>query len=266
MSLYRRFHERFGTAGLVVAVIALAAALTGTAFAAKGALTSKQKKEVEKIAKKFAGKPGAPGATGPAGPQGPVGPKGDTGAQGAEGKEGPQGKEGKQGKEGSPWTAGGTLPSGKTETGTWSYNTTAFEFTVPFSFPIPLAAGLSESQVHLIGKSGKELILNTSTFVFEEVVPTKCGSALTPAGTVAKPAAAPGNLCVYVAKLPAVTEEHATSTVIVDPSDECEFFGCLTVASGPGAGTGPSGALLWLEGSEAHSETKGWGTWAVTAP
>jgi hypothetical protein len=86
----RSIREPFGTAGLIVACIALIAALGGSAIAA-GKLTSKQKKEVEKIAKKYAGKPGAPGATGPAGPPGA---KGDPGAPGAAGTNGTNGTNG----------------------------------------------------------------------------------------------------------------------------------------------------------------------------
>lgn len=87
----RGIREPFGTAGLVVACVALIAALGGTALAA-AKLNSTQKKEVKKIAMKYAGKPGAPGATGPAGPQGPAGPKGDAGSQGATGANGVNGK------------------------------------------------------------------------------------------------------------------------------------------------------------------------------
>jgi hypothetical protein len=78
----RAIREPFGTAGLIVAVIALVLALTGAAFAA-GKLTSTQKKEVEKIAKKFAGKNGAPGAPGA---QGAAGANGKDGANGANGE------------------------------------------------------------------------------------------------------------------------------------------------------------------------------------
>jgi hypothetical protein len=83
--------------GLTVAIVALIVALTGTAFAA-AKLNGTQKKEVEKIAKKFAGKPGAPGAQGaqgPVGPQGPGGPKGDTGPEGKKGDKGDEGIAGK---------------------------------------------------------------------------------------------------------------------------------------------------------------------------
>ena len=60
------------------------------------------------------------------GPQGPAGPAGANGKDGAQGPEGPQGEEGEKGEpgeegpEGSPWTAGGVLPSGETETGSWA--------------------------------------------------------------------------------------------------------------------------------------------------
>lgn len=84
----RAIREPFGTAGLIVACVALIAALGGTALAASGALTSKQKKEVTKIAKKYAGKPGAAGPQGPAGPLGAPGPAGANGKDGAPGAPG----------------------------------------------------------------------------------------------------------------------------------------------------------------------------------
>jgi hypothetical protein len=96
--MYRRFQQRFGTAGVIVAVIALVAALSGTALAAKGALTGKQKKEVEKIAKKYAGKPGAPGAPGANGANGSNGKDGAPGAPGEDGTDGEDGEDGTDGK------------------------------------------------------------------------------------------------------------------------------------------------------------------------
>jgi hypothetical protein len=79
----RAIREPFGKAGLIVACIALVLGLTGAAFAA-GKLTSKQKKEVEKIAKKFQGT-GAAGAQGATGAQGPPGAPGANGTDGADG-------------------------------------------------------------------------------------------------------------------------------------------------------------------------------------
>jgi hypothetical protein len=103
----RAIREPFGKAGLTVAICALVLAMVGGAYAA-GALSGKQKKEVEKIAKKYAGKTGSAGSQGPAGP---AGAKGDTGTNGKDGTNGTNGKEGTIG-----FTE--TLPSGKTETGT----------------------------------------------------------------------------------------------------------------------------------------------------
>jgi len=94
VNVLKRFKERLAanSPGLTVAVIAMLVALTGGAFAASGGLTHKQKKQVESIAKKFAGKPGQPGAVGPTGATGPIGPKGDTGSPGNPGGEGPPGE------------------------------------------------------------------------------------------------------------------------------------------------------------------------------
>jgi hypothetical protein len=262
--------KRFGTAAMVVAIVALVAALAGGAWAASGALTGKQKKEVTKIAKQYAGKPGATGPAGPAGAAGAQGPQGPPGAQGApgpQGEPGAKGEEGKPGKEGSPWTAGGTLPSGKTETGTWSLareeGAGLQSITIPISFPIPLAAPLGEPEVHLIAPTGEELFLEG--IEIKQRPPTRCGGALNPPGTAADPAAAPGNLCVYVTQTSPtnVGEEKMTSDLIVSPGDTCEEFACAALASGPGAGTSTVGALVWVLES---APWKGWGTWAVTAP
>ena len=88
---------------LVVAVVALVAALTGTATAASvlvvkrssqlanGVVTGKKIKKRTITADRLApgvlrnAAPGAAGAAGPAGPQGPAGPKGDAGPAGAPG-------------------------------------------------------------------------------------------------------------------------------------------------------------------------------------
>jgi hypothetical protein len=153
--MLQRIHGRLGTAGFVISIVALVAALGGGAYAASGGLTGKQKKEVEKIAKKYAGKPGTPGA---AGGLGPAGAKGDAGAAGAAGAAGKEGSQGKQGLQGAPGQTGftETLPAGKTETGTWSAlipaTTSARESDVAISFPIPLpkagkAFEFSEAQV-----------------------------------------------------------------------------------------------------------------------
>ncbi|HEX3042034.1 MAG TPA: hypothetical protein VHP56_08120 [Solirubrobacterales bacterium] len=182
----RAIREPFGTAGLIVAMVALVAALGGTALAAKGALTGKQKKEVEKIAMRFQG----------SGPAGPAGSKGDPGVPGADGKNasgtpGTAGEPGKsvvaaeipaepaeetcggeggaeyeieeseeptvicnghQGKDGSPWTVG-TLPPGAVETGTYSVKGGVQKVTTEYT----------------VGEPGEEEVKREDVFVGEEL-------------------------------------------------------------------------------------------------
>ena len=116
----RALCKSFGTAGLVVifAIVvtsgsALAAddgSSAGTSAKKKGqaGLNSKQKKEVEAIAKKAV----KPGPTGPVGPTGPQGPKGDAGAKGADGSNGLKGATGKQGVAGAAGAKGATGKQG----------------------------------------------------------------------------------------------------------------------------------------------------------
>jgi hypothetical protein len=230
--MLQRFQDRVGTAGLVLAVVALVLALGGGAYAASGALTSKQKKEVTKIAqteaKKYAGK------TGPAGSNGSNGAKGDTGATGSEGKQGPQGVQGAEGKrgpegpeglEGSPWTAGGTLPKGATETGTWTMNGggTAAEQAAPISFPIHLAAPLAPGSVHVVA-------------VGDTTTPCK--------GNFNDPSAPAGELCVYITEVNGATVEGIFN------------------ASAQGNGASKPGAFLYFENVTAGAA--GFGSWAVT--
>lgn len=96
---FPRLRKRLATnsPGLTVGVIAMLIALTGGAFAASGALSPKQKKEVKAIVKAEVKK-----FPGPAGPAGPAGPQGLTGAAGAAGAKGDQGAEGKKGADGAP--------------------------------------------------------------------------------------------------------------------------------------------------------------------
>jgi hypothetical protein len=158
--------ERFGAAGLVIAILALVAALAGGAYAASGGgLSSKQKKEVEKIAKKFAGKPGAPGTNGA---------NGTNGAPGAPGPQGPKGE---------PGLTGFTdvLPKGKTETGAWAAAYEQVGIFVGISFAIPLKEPLDEAHViaEPVGYSG---------------VDENCP------GTALSPKAKKGYLCVYTSE------------------------------------------------------------------
>jgi hypothetical protein len=206
--------------------VALVFAMSGGAFAAgKFLITSTKQIKPSVLAslKGKAGAAGANGAQGPAGPAGPSGPAGATGPQGptgaagakgetgAEGKEGKVGKEGKAGLPGSPWAVGGTLPSGKTETGTWGFGavqgSTSVEIYVPVaSFPIKLAAPMhSVTQAHYINQGNLEVNIEK-----EEVTSTACK------GTAQEPTAEPGNLCIYTVEIagpPILSSEDIFTTV-----------------------------------------------------
>jgi hypothetical protein len=233
----RSLREPFGKAGLIVACLALIAALGGTAFAA-AKLNSTQKKEVEKISKKFAGKPGAAGATGPAGPAGPTAPAGAAGKEGPQGKEGVPGKEGLQGKEGKAGKTGftATLPAGETETGTWAAPSASTTLGIlewgSISFPIPLSAGLAPANVHYVTEAEQ-----TGT------PPSQCS------GNAEEPEAAEGNLCVYEGP-------HSSP---VGGAEEAHL-------KKPGANAGGAsvaGALVEIEQATAGDYFNG--SWAVTA-
>lgn len=208
--MFSRLHSRLGTAGFVVAIVALVAAVAGTAFAATG-LNSKQKKEVKKIAKSVV-------------QQGPAGPAGAAGANGANGAAGPQG---------APWTAGGTLPSGQTETGTWG-EVFESEDLATTTFSIPLGAALDAAHVKRVNVG--------------DSVPAECNNGSGDAPSAANPEADPGFLCVFAGKF-----ENGGKIVaggVIDP-----------VSGESGAGRSGAGVLISSSGFDF-----GMGTFAVTAP
>jgi len=230
-----------------VAILALVFAMTGGAYAAKRYLissTSQLSPRVLKELEAMAGKAGAPGAPGPQGPagsagtQGPAGPKGEPGAPGTPGKPGKAGKEGREGKEGeagaegSPWTAGGTLPSGASETGTWSLSP-AGELFIPISFTIPLKASLPKEKIE----------------IFEGGTPPPgCKGSTVENGFVTSLKAEPGFLCVYL--------RFGAGTGALVPFDSEKELGT--------EGAGKDGLVLYS--GSVPSGTIAYGTWAVTAP
>ncbi|HVQ58663.1 MAG TPA: hypothetical protein VMS60_07120 [Solirubrobacterales bacterium] len=250
----RAIKEPFGTAGLIVACIALVVALGGGAYAASGGLTGKQKKEVKKIAKEVAGAPGAPGAPGLAGPAGPQGPQGPPGADGATGGKGATGATGKAGKDGVTGVTGVTgesgftehLPPGETETGVWSGFAGTYEvgnrFTpIPISYSIPLAEPsakvvfLNEEETKSeAGTEGCELEVPN----FEEV-----------GAPVSEPVAPPGTLCIFW-----LEGQEAGLGAFVRIGENSE--------AGPETDS-PSGAVLWFK--TVAKELNVHGVWAVTA-
>lgn len=256
--MYQRYKERFGTAGIVLGVIALLLALGGTALAASK-LTGPQKKEVEKIAKKYAGKPGAPGAAGANGKDGTNGTNGKDGAPGAPGKDGtsvtgaaiPVGNaecaaeeggvkytsvsgstsvcNGAKGEDGSPWVDGGTLPQGQTETGIWGtyINHPEERLAFPISFPIPL-------------ETEPEAIFLNEGEASKPGCPGLVGGI---------PTADPGKLCVYSNAF-----EEATLEGFSKPSGIAQS-----------AGAGRTGTFLNFKCTSPPGFCQAAGTWAVTA-
>jgi hypothetical protein len=250
----RAIREPFGTAGLIVAMIALVAALGGTALAA-AKLNSTQKKEVEKIAKKYAGKPGTSGANGTNGTNGAPGAKGDAGSAGAAGVSGesvtitPEGECTKfSNKSGSGKACNGTtgftefLPSGSTETGTYNVRSTdkatGETRTVAISFPIPLEVAPESTQFSAVGETNEGCT-----------------------GTVEAPTAEAGHLCIYEGEAGFGVHQGGLNFVLpLNPAG----------AAGPGT-TGAELAFSTIEkgqppvpitpGEEISAE----GTWAVTA-
>ena len=141
MSLYHRFKDRFGTAGVVLGVIAIVLAVGGSAIAASG-LNGKQKKEVKSIAKSFQG-------TGPEGKAGAAGTNGTNGKDGAAGTAGTNGTNGKDGTNGKTVLSGTATPTGAVGTDGDFY----IETDVSKLYG-PKAAGSWPAGVELKGKEG----------------------------------------------------------------------------------------------------------------
>jgi hypothetical protein len=276
----RAIREPFGTAGLIVACVALVLAMGGAAVAAKSGLTGKQKKEVEKIAKKYAGKPGAAGAQGPAGPAGPKGETGSAGGAGAAGvspagtnftgsktvgsvtcPEGGTEYKGAttnlvcNGKKGTNGTTGftETLPPGKTETGVWGSafpeqgSAFAKRLYYPISFVIPLSEApepifVGPQEASKAGCPGRGGGTDGNGGF-----PTKPGEKYEP--TI--PRADPGKLCVYAASL----EEASVETFMNYFYEEGGWS--------PGAGASQTGTILQIKCESEFCNALG--SWAVTA-
>ena len=267
--MFSSFRNRFGIPG-VISVIALVFAMLGGAYAASndsgsGKATASAKGKVGPRGPR--GKPGPAGPAGPAGPQGPAGAAGANGKDGANGLDGEKGATGAKGTSGtngtngatgatgpagatgstgstgatgSPWTLGGTLPSGATEVGAWAIgplkekeiSEALADIQFPLTWSIPLPAELDEAHVRFI-KEG-------------EAAPAGCTG-----GTPAVPKADPGFLCVYTSK------EGGTWTakLLIQKIGEAVLVG---------EGASKTGALL--RGTAAAKGTFARGTFAVTAP
>jgi hypothetical protein len=153
------------------------------------------------------------GATGATGAAGAAGTKGDTGAAGAKGETGAAG----------PFPA--TLPAGKTITGAWGFlgdddGVGGHEgAATAISFPYPLATSPTVNIIQIGGTA-----------------PPACP------GIMNAPAAAPGNLCIWVGTVSSSTG---------------------TVSSYWPVGNGQYGVVVYTNGTAA-GRIDGAGTWAVT--
>ena len=250
------FKSRFGAPG-VISVIALVFAMIGGAYAASDDSGSQKASASAKAKKGPRGPRGPRGPVGPAGPQGPAGAAGAAGAKGAQGAQGERGATGPAGlngsngtqgaagpigpagPKGSPWTAGGTLPSGETETGTWAFvigpenPTVGLAFgKAPISFTIPVAES---------GEPG-----DAPSFIAHRLKPGEAGTTECP-GNDEEPKAEPGHLCVYtVAEL-----DVGTNVEVFLPTQSTGG------AIHPGA---------FVQTQEGEPGGVAGGSWAVTAP
>jgi hypothetical protein len=273
----------------VAMTLALVFAMTGGAYAASKFVITSTKQIKPSVLKQLqgkAGKAGANGANGAQGPQGPAGANGKDGVNGTNGKDGAPGANGESvtvakasvgeckeggskfsnatgsGKacNGSPWTAGGTLPSGKSEKGTWAVvvgSKAGFAGVEGFgqistSFNIPLSAALTTTgcatqptqpttcQAHLINKGGMELVPNIPEAGEVKVVAQRAPAPCP--GNTGAPSAEPGNLCVYI-------QEGETNITNMRPWEE-------SLVS-------PGGAVMTFISPDEGAVVSG--DWAVTA-
>ncbi len=249
--------RRFASYSNVAATLAMVFAMSGGAYAASKYVITSTKQISPKVLKTLVTKAGPAGPAGAVGPAGPAGPSGPTGATGLTGAEGTAGKDGAPGESvstkvvstsqttkcggfgGAEYSVGGktslvcngqtgfseTLPTGKTETGAWSFVSPVAgqQLRVPVSFPIPLAKAISEQEKKL-----KFVKPNEST--------TECP------GTALEPKALPGYLCVYA----------EFEQVPAEPEGEAPFLSSHT------AGV----AMLFVPTLAGKIDE---GTWAVTA-
>lgn len=298
---YRALHDQFGTAGLVLSIVAIVLALGGGAYAANHATASKAKQGPR-------GKTGKTGPAGPAGPAGATGPAGPAGAKGENGAAGGAGAPGESvtvtesanafgahcnntttGKGGSEFKVGAStayacngkngttgftefLPEGKTETGTWEvqgYLPGAEEYlSSTASFNIPLEH--APTTIHYIfeesgGGAGAQKewksVENETTHEYE-------AEKVTPApgctGSVTNPGAELGNLCVFSNY---VTGEENISHLF-SSSFNLPALPVVFDPSNPNYTAGSQASRFGF-GVLAKSKTAGeaviMGTWAVTA-
>ncbi len=284
--MFQKLTNHFGIPG-VIAVIALVFAMLGGAYAANnsggGDATASAKGPRGKQGKP--GKPGKPGPPGPAGAKGDTGAPGATGPAGKDGTNGTNGTNGVNGKsvkvkvvpteeavcnerggaiveeegggsevevcsgeEGSPWTAGGVLPPGATQTGGWALTGSDATPTMlaPISFTLPVDKPLTVEHAHYQPAEGETAAIAE----FEDV----CGPL--EEGFI-NPTADPGELCVYF-------NPFFSGPVNATFSHISPLFSLGKPTAG-GLASGRSGSVVVFDFSGlAGEEATASGSWAVT--
>jgi hypothetical protein len=254
--MFSTLRTRFGIPG-VISVIALVFAMFGGAYAASNSSGGGKATASAKAKKGPRGPKGATGPVGPAGAQGPAGPagaKGDAGANGAAGGVGPAGPTGAKGATGATGPAGlsgftKTLPKGETETGTWAIEAHtvvgSYVPTTSISFPIPLEQAGGPASAFGFTKA------ETAEIEAEEIEPGGCK------GSVAKPTAPAGKLCVYTGY-----------EVVEGPAIGLRLLRSTANQEGVYSASGAilQGGFVENATTENTAIIEAYGSWAVTAP
>jgi hypothetical protein len=237
--MFALMRNRLGIPGLI-AVIALVFAMIGSAYAAKKYVITSTSQIKPSVLKSLQGKPGPAGANGSNGAKGDPGAPGTAGANGKDGTNGTNGEPGEPGEPGSPWTAGGVLPPEATETGAWSIRSTTPPSVVEtaISFPIQLAAEISETNVHI---EPQGFPTGASAAEIEECP-----------GSAEAPKAKPGHLCVYISVTGGAGGSAITPAL---PPEKITSFE---------VGASKTGASLIFRAPVEEGLARG--SWAVTAP
>ena len=213
------FPRRLPSPSTLLALAALVMATTGSAIAAKHYLITSTKQIKPSVLTQLKGK------RGPRGLQGPQGLQGATGTAGAAGTNGTNGT---NGSDGLGLTEDQTLPSGKTETGSYvlKLNNNADQGAVALPMRPKLPAEMDPAHV------------NTTT---SGTPTTHC------TGTATAPTAEPGYLCIY-------ETSRANMTTL----------GIFKIDKSSGNGVGVHGASIYYSATAAGALVQA--VWAVTAP
>lgn len=230
---------------LIVAIVALVVACTGTAVAVQSLVTSAQIKNGTIRLKDLS--PATRKAV--IGDIGPTGAKGATGANGAKGATGATGAKGATGAAGTAGTSlfdGGSIPSGKTITGAWGGRYIAAvegnqqnSYLLSVSFPLPAPVKLKDSDVQFGASTAGPV---------GDADPACTGS-------VANPTAPAGKVCLYVNEGPNGTRSNSTLT------------GFKLSAAGVNTDADRYGfEVRIVDAGTVPGTVRAEGTWAYTAP